>query len=279
MFLGDLLCFLATFGLHTHEIPSCLDKCGNKLGWFSSREILVIKQQVVPLTQRRFLVFQWTSLLPFASHLCMPPSDTQLHITLRCGLSRLLPFSNKECFDWGRGSQWEWLSKEARPRMRGHPTSWQFVSLETMHEAGILRGCPEFENFPPFPFLRTQIKQRLNFARVSESNTSMVNYLSKVTCLFTGTTMELQKGNPKQTNKQKRDICIRIAYSLEKSQMLGKTEGRRRGGHQRLKWLDGIKALCVKMRIALGVKNGTKYLVYIHYLKCWNLPGITKIRV
>ena len=47
--------------------------------------------------------------------------------------------------------------------------------------------------------------------------------------------MELQKGNPKQTNKQKRDICIRIAYSLEKSLMLGKIEGRRRGGHQRLK--------------------------------------------
>ena len=52
--------------------------------------------------------------------------------------------------------------------------------------------------------------------------------------------MELQKGNPKQTNKQKRDICIRIAYSLEKSLMLGKIEGRRRGGHQRMRWLDGI---------------------------------------
>ena len=28
--------------------------------------------------------------------------------------------------------------------------------------------------------------------------------------------------------------------SLEKSLVLGKTEGRRRRGHQRMKWLDGI---------------------------------------
>ena len=31
-----------------------------------------------------------------------------------------------------------------------------------------------------------------------------------------------------------------IADSLEKSLMLGKIEGRRRRGHQRIKWLDGI---------------------------------------
>ena len=30
------------------------------------------------------------------------------------------------------------------------------------------------------------------------------------------------------------------ADSLEKSLMLGKTEGRRRGGCQRMRWLDGI---------------------------------------
>ena len=30
------------------------------------------------------------------------------------------------------------------------------------------------------------------------------------------------------------------ADSLEKSLMLGKIEGRRRRGHQRIKWLDGI---------------------------------------
>ena len=28
--------------------------------------------------------------------------------------------------------------------------------------------------------------------------------------------------------------------SLEKTLMLGKIEGRRRGGHQRMRWLDGI---------------------------------------
>ena len=30
------------------------------------------------------------------------------------------------------------------------------------------------------------------------------------------------------------------ADSLEKSLMLGKIEGRRRRGHQRMRWLDGI---------------------------------------
>ena len=33
---------------------------------------------------------------------------------------------------------------------------------------------------------------------------------------------------------------IRTADSLEKSQMLGKIEGRRRRGCQRITWLDGI---------------------------------------
>ena len=36
---------------------------------------------------------------------------------------------------------------------------------------------------------------------------------------------------------------MRIAHSLEKSLMLGKTEGRRRKGHQRRRWLDGINSL------------------------------------
>ena len=30
------------------------------------------------------------------------------------------------------------------------------------------------------------------------------------------------------------------AHSLEKTLMLGKIEGRRRRGHQRMRWLDGI---------------------------------------
>ena len=33
---------------------------------------------------------------------------------------------------------------------------------------------------------------------------------------------------------------IRTANSLEKTQMLGKIEGRRRRGRQRMRWLDGI---------------------------------------
>ena len=33
---------------------------------------------------------------------------------------------------------------------------------------------------------------------------------------------------------------MRTAYSLEKSLMLGKIEGKRRRGHQRMRWLDGI---------------------------------------
>ena len=33
---------------------------------------------------------------------------------------------------------------------------------------------------------------------------------------------------------------MRTADSLEKSPMLGKIEGRRRRGRQRMKWLDGI---------------------------------------
>ena len=33
---------------------------------------------------------------------------------------------------------------------------------------------------------------------------------------------------------------MRTAYSLEKFLMLGKTEGRRQRGHQKMRWLDGI---------------------------------------
>ena len=33
---------------------------------------------------------------------------------------------------------------------------------------------------------------------------------------------------------------VETADSLEKSLMLGKIEGRRRRGHQRMRWLDGI---------------------------------------
>ena len=36
---------------------------------------------------------------------------------------------------------------------------------------------------------------------------------------------------------------MQTADSLEKSLMLGKIEGRRRRGHQRMRWLDGINNL------------------------------------
>ena len=36
------------------------------------------------------------------------------------------------------------------------------------------------------------------------------------------------------------DQLMRTADSLEKSLMLGKIEGRRRRGQQRMRWLDGI---------------------------------------
>ena len=42
---------------------------------------------------------------------------------------------------------------------------------------------------------------------------------------------------------------MRIVDSLEKSLMLGKIEGRRRRGHQRMRWLDGIT---VAMDMNLG---------------------------
>ena len=46
--------------------------------------------------------------------------------------------------------------------------------------------------------------------------------------------------NMKEIQKKRRDICICIAYSLEKSLMLGNVEGRRRRGHQGKRWPDGI---------------------------------------
>ena len=36
------------------------------------------------------------------------------------------------------------------------------------------------------------------------------------------------------------DLLMRRTDSLEKTLMLGKIEGRRRRGHQRMRWLDGI---------------------------------------
>ena len=54
-----------------------------------------------------------------------------------------------------------------------------------------------------------------------------------------------------------------LMWPSEKTQMLGKIEGRRRRGRQRMKWLDGITDLMdMSLSKVPGVGNGQGSLVY-----------------
>ena len=65
---------------------------------------------------------------------------------------------------------------------------------------------------------------------------------------------------------------MRTANSLEKTLLLGKIEGRRRRGHQRMTWFDGItKAMDVKLsKLQEMMRDREAWLATVH--------GITKNR-
>ena len=68
------------------------------------------------------------------------------------------------------------------------------------------------------------------------------------------------------------DHLLGRADSLEKTLMLGKIEGRRRNGKQRMRWLNGIADSMDEFEQALGAGKGQGSLVCCSpwVSKCWN---------